>query len=496
MIDYSLAECGEYNPSIEGIKPSLAKISNLPGCRHLALLPDAGASNHESPYGVAAAFDQYVVPQLLGRVVACGMGLVEMDIPPERLKAISDQVAREMGEYIHQNKSHYRFDYNGLNRVYREGPACIQEMIPELLDRVPPDLWESVRLEPFLHDERPLSECVPPWALRRQDGCAMPMQSIRKNHFVELGYLLNQLDAGNPELNETSTFCAYHFETPYSGSANSVYSGTRRKDRTNGALTKFQTWKSYIQKYKYHRSQEHWHEMPRVIRCFLRHVDFTPVPIDSRSGQRYLSFLKFQINLERVARLIFPILVVEAIEKILNQRVEWRVLFEANHNGFEVEEVEGEPLLVSRKNLVRANASTLGFIAGMYNRPSIIVKARPIVGGKRWMNSYDHGIGNQLWRESNYDRFAQLQTRGDVSRYEDVFRQASSDMNQDDQSRDDILGCCSVYRHNVSNRSWQKERHDVKRGAAIEHVVKIYNEDDSPVRPIALLAPFINYKEV
>ena len=54
------------DPLVPEYESSVDDIATLPGCGMLSGLPDAGLGNHETPYGVVAAFKDFIVPQLLG----------------------------------------------------------------------------------------------------------------------------------------------------------------------------------------------------------------------------------------------------------------------------------------------------------------------------------------------------------------------------------------------------------------------------------------------
>lgn len=471
-------------------------IVSLPGCRFVTALPDAGMSNHETPYGVATICQEYIIPQLLGRVISCGMGLINIDIDPVEIGKNSDEIIKIIGLYINENKSRFHIGNNLLDEIYRIGPSAILKIIPGLRDRTDHLLWESVNLSPFLKDLREIEEIIPPWILNDKNIFHLPGQSIRKNHFVEFSSPLNQDKVQNQFEVAGKTFCSFHMESPLTFNINSAYAGTRKKDRMRGALKETQTWVGLLHKARFHLGVEGVRNFSRVRKCFLSHKEFTPVLIDSLSGQRYLSALKLQINYERTARHIFSFILMEALEKAIGRTLEWKIVFESNHSTFEADTIDGENVLISRKNLVKKNVSRIGYIAGMYNMPSIIFLPRMQRSGLRWLDSYDHGIGNQLWRDWDYEIFQNKRGSGeDLSQFEKILRQVSAHQGTIEDNRIKTVGECVAYRVNLCNNSFDKERHAVLYGRTIQHMLKVYGGADSPAQEVELLIPFLNYKE-
>ena len=133
-------------------------------------------------------------------------------------------------------------------------------------------------------------------------------------------------------------------------------------------------------------------------------------------------------------------------------------------------------------------------VSGMYNIPGIVVRGKPEQGSIRWMRSYDHGIGNQLWRESSYQDFQGSRGHKDNSRFEEAFRNAVAS-SKNEVSRDDIVGRCLVLRGDNVRVPQTSKYEDVFIGRTLRHLVSQYSQDDAPVSIDGYLIPFMNYKE-
>jgi len=479
------------NPLVNEYKTAFDEISDLPGCCIISGLPDSGLGNHETPYGVVAAFKDYIVPQLLGRVIGCGMSLVKTDLKRSEIDGCLEGFSEVVASRLTSKKDSYRTSYDCLNEIYRDGPRAAYKHFPSLRDiHIPSELMESVDLSPFLDSLIELDRIVPHDVLKNSSSFCFPSPAIKKNHFFELGSMASSLDNVSVS-HQDPVYAFYHFESPMSNRVNSYYSGTRKKERKNGALFKARTWYNYLKKAKFHFSAE---KSFVPFRYFLRHDDFVPVPIDSISGQRFLSALVLQLNYERVGRHLFAVILSDVLSDVVGRKVSCAVEFESTHNYFDSEIINGESYLVARKNTVGVKGQQVGVISGMYNIPSIVIKGKREQGSTRWMQSYDHGIGNQLWRESSFENFQGSRGYKDNSRFEEAFRNAVA-LSKYEVSQDDIVGRCLVIRGDNVSIPQTSKYEDVFIGKTLRHLVTQYSQDDAPVSIDGYLIPFMNYKE-
>jgi len=474
---------------------AVKSIESLPGCKYVTALPDAGMSNHETPYGIAAGFDEYVVPQLVGRIIGCGMGLIHLDVRLSEIQGSEHELIKNLALHINRNKRKYYINNELLDSIYREGPQAILKIVPDLEFKTERTLFCPIHLFPYLYQIQDINKIIPNKTLGNIKLFSLPGQSIHKNHFIEFSQPLFNASANN-STEKKGIYCAFHLESAVSSKINGMYSGTRKKERSNGALKNPITWIKFLQKAGFHLKAEGISRFRQNSSYFLRHVDFTPIPIDSLSGQRYLSSVLLQTNVERVSRLLFSVILIEAIEKTLKRTIDWKLVFEGTHNTFEVDDCFGEDQLVSRKNLVRADSSKLGFMAGMYDIPSFLVEPKRNKKSKRWANSYDHGIGHHLWRESDQNQLNQAihkkaSKNVDISNFEAMWMKS----NQYESSKYHESNLCSVYRVNLTTNQIESKKHAIKTGAVVDYVLKAYSQTDCPVKIIGLLNPFLNYKE-
>lgn len=479
------------NPLVDEYKTAFDEISDLPGCRVISGLPDAGLGNHETPYGVVAAFKDNIVPQLLGRVIGCGMSLVKTDLKRSEIVGCLEDFSKLVASSLSTKKDDYRTSYDCLNDIYKDGPRAAYKHFPCLSDiDIPDELLDAVNLSPFLDDLIDLGKIVPNDVLKNSSNFCFPSPAIKKNHFIELGSMVSSLDDVfvGPE---DPVYAFYHFESPMSNRVNSYYSGSRKKERKNGALFKARTWYHYYKKAQFHFFAE---KSITPFRYFLRHKKFVSVPVDSISGQRFLSSLVLQINYERVGRHLFAVILSDVLSDVVGRKVSCAVEFESTHNYFDSEVIDGESYLVARKNTVGAKGQQVGVVSGMYNIPSIVVRGKHDQGSNRWMRSYDHGIGNQLWRESSYQDFQGSRGLKDNSRFEEAFRNAIASSKYE-ETRDDIVGRCLVLRGDNVSVPQTSKYEDVFIGKTLRHLVAQYSQDDAPVSIDGYLIPFMNYKE-
>lgn len=492
MIDYELANYGEDNPSLDYIRSRMSSIHALPGCRRVVALPDAGESRHEAPYSIVAVFSQYLVPQLLGGSLYDGMGMVRYDVDPDEIVAKHAIITETLMHRLNEGKQKYPCDRHLLDRIYLNGPKALLDTYPGLGAICSPRVLKPFSLSPLLKKPLSITNILPQKILDNSKALALPGQHIRRNHFLEFSRYHSEIP-DDPKEGVGATYAAYHFETFLGGAATSVYSGSRYKARANGALKRWRTWHDMCRHARFHLQSEGWHRVIPVFRYLLRHRDFVPIPLESLSAQRYLSLLQVVANYERSARLLFALLVTESLSEALGREIGAEILFESNHMGFSAEVVDNEMCLVARRNVVRADACDVGFMAGMYNMPSFLLLPREEASNSRWLGSYDHGIGNQLWRESSVSDYESTRKITEKTNYEARLRMSTRNkVERDVGVYDNVI----IARVDLRSKSINYETMDVKAGPTIKHFRNMYGLPDAPVRIVGMLGPILSYKEL
>lgn len=492
MIDYTLANTGQENPALDYIRDRMSLIHALPGCRRVVALPDAGESRHEAPYSIVAVFSQYLVPQLLGGSLYDGMGMIRYDVDPDEIAAKHVIISETLMHRLNEGKRKYACDRHLLERIYLEGPEALLDIYPGLGAISSARVLEPFSLSPLLKEPLPVAGILPKTILDNPKLLALPGQHIRRNHFLEF-YRCHSEAPGDMSASAGSTYAAYHFETFLGGAVTRVYSGSRYKARANGALKSWRTWRDMGRHARFHLQSEGWHRVIPVFRYLLRHRDFVPIPLESLSAQRYLSLLQVVANYERSARLLFALLVTESLSEALGREIGAEILFESNHMGFSAEVVDNEMCLVARRNVVRSDACDVGFMAGMYNMPSFLLLPREAASNSRWLGSFDHGIGNQLWRESSVSDYESTRQFTEKTNYEARLRMSTRNKVERDVSvYDNVI----IARVDLRSKSINYETMEVKAGPTIKHFRNMYGLPDAPVRIVGMLGPILSYKEL
>lgn len=461
-------------------------IADLPGMKQVCALPDAGMSNHETPYGVVAVNSDYIIPQLLGRVIGCAMSVLRFRGSAEDSRVI-DAARQNYRNLLKFNHAQTREDIEAI--ADGDGLGSIRALFGDV--RLAGGIGEPSKLESLLSGGVKLEEIVPPWVLKRVDKWSFPGARFTKNHFIEFSRHAPVHNGFPSAVDDNAFFAAFHFESPLSGRLNSFYSGTRRKDRSNGAFLSARAWARYAEKAIFHAAAGGPVDYVESARHFLRHKMFTPIPIQSHAGQRYLRLLQFIQNYERTAQIAFALHLSREVQQMLNVPLEAELIFSASHNEFTAELHDGAMCVVSRKNCIPASVQEFGLVSGMYDVPSLLVRKRPEAESsgvsESWADSFDHGIGNHLWRDFSSGAFSSTERVGDLSQFERSARLSDSKR----LTEYDTVGQCTVLR--ISASRVQTNTSGVRVGNSLRHVLDAYAT--APVEVAGVLVPFLNLKE-
>ena len=257
------------------------------------------------------------------------MSLVKTDLKRSELDGCLESFSKLVASSLSSRKDGYRTSYDCLNDIYKDGPRAAYKHFPCLSDiNIPDELLDAVNLSPFLDNLIDLEKIVPKDVLKKSSSFLFPSPAIKKNHFFELGSMASSLDdiAVNPE---DSVYAFYHFESPMSNRVNSYYSGYPKKERKNGSLFKARIWYHFYKKAQFHFFAE---KSVTPFQYVLRHKNFVSVPVDSISGQRFLSSLVLQLNYERVGRHLFAVILSDVLSDVVGRKVSCAVEFESTHN--------------------------------------------------------------------------------------------------------------------------------------------------------------------
>lgn len=200
-----------------------------------------------------------------------------------------------------------------------------------------------------------------------------------------------------------------------------------------------------------------------------KNEEFTTIDLNSFEGQKFISSIRLGTNIGGAARLALVKLLSESINNTFRKNIDWNIIWDGGHSTFQAANYEDSLVLVSRKGCVNACDSPYGVIAGNYNTPSIIVGRKQNLDFKvPWLNSYDHGTDYHLWRDNK---------KG---------------------VKEEKLGEVTCYTLPDKDAVWETravKKELVYIGPAIKHVLEVYNtHKSSPVKPLGLLYPIINYK--
>lgn len=426
MQNIDLRLCETQEPMLYEI---LQIIAEFPGCLKISALPDCHVRKNKqtTPNGIVSLFDGYIIPQLLTKSINCGMGLLKFQIPPDELLNKKQGLIKNFHEMLNEESPVLSKD-NLVEILDADRTSALSVFKSGKIDRLD-DVAEVEmgNLLEFESERIDIDEIIPGWIYDDEKMLSMPGNNFGGNHFFEW-QRVGEIAEGEcaADFDSENSYCFFHFDAP---------------------ITKV------------------------VSQNFARKTEneeFTPVPLGTYEGQRFLASIRFGMNFGLVARLSLIEMIALSVERTFGKEIAWGIICEAGHSTFDAELYEGRNVLVSRKGCVRTGSSAYGVVAGSYNTPSIIVKKEHESAFETpWFCSYDHGIEYHLWRDNE---FCEIEKVGKVLRY--VFPEKGAGWGFKSLSEDDVYV-----------------------GPAIRHVISIYKKhSNSPVKPVGFLIPMMNYK--
>jgi RNA-splicing ligase RtcB len=449
----------------------ITDVSKLDGCRKIAALSDSQMGLIEIPNSVATIFDGYIVPQLLPNVVNCGIGLVKFDIAPEELMNNSDDLIKEIHSSLRNNP--VTLSRSSFVNIIEEGAYGVLPLLNHVNENCLTSQSEGgvSSLKKLINKEFDYREIISPWILKQKKNFIIPANNIigGGNHYLEWLKLGNIFDnkSDSKVVNNKSSYCSYHLDFLFTLELNWSFV-TRKREREIFE----RRMKNLVKKIYFHSGVEGIKSFPNIYNYYLRSRSFTPIPLDSVEGQRYLKSVQYSMNYSYAARLALIDILVSAVEKTFNRSVEWHLISDAGHDTFKAEEYNGNTCIGSWKGCVKSDELRYGIISGLHNVPGILVKRNNNSinqNNEDWLNSYDHGIGSHTWRDKNVS---------------------------DDEIKT-ILGEVKCYRIPRQDANWNNVKifkNQTYLTPSLQQVLKIYNDPSAPVKPVALLDPIINYK--
>jgi tRNA-splicing ligase RtcB len=125
-----------------------------------------------------------------------------------------------------------------------------------------------------------------------------------------------------------------------------------------------------------------------------------PLKIDSKLGQEYLNVLDFCLEFALLNRLEMAKTVVECIESILHEKIEWEMWVNKNHNHAIKEESYSKIFgngnyFIHRKGATPAKKDERGVIPGTMRDGCYLVEG---LGNNEFLESSSHGAGRRMSR--------------------------------------------------------------------------------------------------
>lgn len=117
-----------------------------------------------------------------------------------------------------------------------------------------------------------------------------------------------------------------------------------------------------------------------------------PLDVDSQLGKEYLNILDFGLEYALLNRMEMSYKIIEAIEKILNEKIKTELWVNKNHNHAIFE----KGYYIHRKGATPAKKGEKGIIPGNMRDGSFLVQG---LGNSKFLNSSSHGAGRALSRK-------------------------------------------------------------------------------------------------
>lgn len=121
-----------------------------------------------------------------------------------------------------------------------------------------------------------------------------------------------------------------------------------------------------------------------------------PLKSDSQLGQEYLAILDFGLEFALLNRLEIAKTVVECLETVLKQKINFEVWTNKNHNHAIKELYRGEEVYIHRKGATPAKKGERGVIPGTMRDGCYLVEGK---GNDDFLSSSSHGAGRKMSRK-------------------------------------------------------------------------------------------------
>jgi RNA-splicing ligase RtcB len=463
----------------EKVKRYFEELNEFSELEFASGLPDCEANLGKVVSAVASFEGSKIMPGFLPNVINCGMALMRIDIDPSIIQEHSKAIMEEIHEGM-KNEA-WNLSATEFESILQHGAAAFCDLyVPEKS----PELKRmhgngETQMASLVKKPRSLDQIVPKRILDKKQHFLMPENRIRKNHFLEFYNEANL--KGETTAEQSATYCAFHFETTFSEELNGYYQGVLQKDVKKALVNKNPLKVLYrllrlsghiaqrvFKNGSFHLAKRGEESFLEILKHFIFLSQRQVMEVDSPIGQKYLQAYSYAANHSSAARLAMMLHIARSIKKVLGKEVNWEIIWEAGHDILEPSH-QNNGSVVHRIGSVPVSNLEYGFVAGLYNVPSILMKRTESPGGERstsWRDSYDHGVGNVL---SKYGDVTQGKKVGEIERFRADSKTAK-----------------------ISGDKITKE--DVYYNSGLEKVLKLYADSAAPVTPQKLLIPFISYK--
>lgn len=335
------------------MKDQVEHVAALPfGFHHVALMPD-GHIGYGCPIGTVFASKGYVVPNMVGVDIGCGMGYVQTNIPVASFRNIKT----------------------------KDGQNLIWAMLANITRAIPVG---------FNHHKEKQDSWFPNYS--GEDNPFSGIHKVLSEEWESSLYQLGTLGGGN------------HFidlqEDKDGNLAIMLHSGSRNLGKKVC---------DYYNKLAKETNERYHSKIPSEWQLSY-------LPIDSNEGQKYLHEMECclifaQMNrhlmMERSKNVVLNML--EKYAGIKGVQITQKV--NIHHNYAVMEHHFGENVLIHRKGATKAAKDQLGIIPGSMASESYIIKG---LGNKESFESCSHGAGRAMGRKAATTKYTAQQVIEDM----------------------------------------------------------------------------------
>lgn len=322
-------------------------VSRLPfAFKHVSVMPDAHVG-YGVPIGTVFASDGYVLPNVVGVDIGCGMCYVPTNIEASQL-------------------------YRG-SKVIGKWPLG-REICETILTRVPVGFKKHSEKRESLK----LSDCFDRYIT---DGVEQPEELLQE--YRDSYYSLGTLGGGNH-------FIELQRDTNTGKMAVMLHSGSRHFGYSVA---------NYYNEYAKELNNIWYSERPNDELNYL--------PIDHKIGRSYIAWMNLALEFAHLNRASM-MQVVKDILRLTVPEIEFRNQTNAHHNYAAMENHFGKNVMVHRKGAIRAREDDIGIIPGAMGATSYIVEG---LGDFESFCSASHGAGRVMGRKEAKRKFTKAQVR-------------------------------------------------------------------------------------